>query len=55
VGGRAPFLHDGCATTLTDRFGDRRVPTCGGGDLHGKTAHLTSAQIADLVAYLESL
>lgn len=50
VGARAPFMHDGCAATLRDRFG-----ACGGGDLHGKTSQLTTAQIADLVAYLESL
>ncbi|MGZ3454643.1 MAG: c-type cytochrome [Polyangiales bacterium] len=47
---RAPYLHTGCAATLTDRFG-----ACGGGDAHGKTSHLTKAQIADLVAYLETL
>jgi CxxC motif-containing protein (DUF1111 family) len=51
VGYRAPFLHDGCAKTLTDRFD----PSCGGGDLHGVTSGLTSSGIADLVAYLESL
>ncbi len=50
VGARAPFLHDGCAPTLTDRFGP-----CGGGDLHGKTSTLTPAQLADLVSYLETL
>jgi hypothetical protein len=50
VGARAPFMHDGCAATLADRFGP-----CGGGDLHGKTSQLTAAQLADLVAYLESL
>jgi cytochrome c peroxidase len=50
IGARAPFLHDGCAPTLRDRFG-----ACGGGDLHGKTSHLSPAQIDDLVAYLESL
>jgi mono/diheme cytochrome c family protein len=46
----APYLHDGCAATLTDRFG-----SCGGGDLHGVTSTLTQAQLADLVAYLDSL
>jgi mono/diheme cytochrome c family protein/DNA-binding beta-propeller fold protein YncE len=51
VGARAPFMHDGCAATLADRFG----PLCGGGDAHGRTSHLTAAQIADLVAYLESI
>ena len=50
VGARAPFLHDGCAATLMDRF-----TTCGGGDLHGKTSQLTPAQLSDLVAYLETL
>jgi len=50
VGARAPFMHDGCATTLADRFG-----ACGGGDAHGKTSQLTPAQLADLVALLESL
>ncbi len=49
VGFRAPFLHDGCAPTLTDRFG-----TCGGKN-HGQTSHLTSSDISDLVAYLETL
>lgn len=51
VGDRAPFMHDGCAKTLADRF----APTCGGGDKHGVTSSLTAAQIADLVAYMESL
>jgi len=50
VGYRAPFLHTGCAATLRDRFD----PSCGG-DTHGNTAQLESAQIDDLVAYLESL
>lgn len=48
---RAPYLHDGCAATLLDRFGD----TCGGGEQHGHTAQLGAGQLADLVAYLESL
>ena len=43
-------MHDGCAKTLADRFG-----ACGGGDAHGVTSTLTQAQLADLVAYLESL
>jgi hypothetical protein len=51
VGYRAPFLHDGCAQTLADRFN----PACGGGDDHGSTSKLTTAEIGDLVAYLESL
>ncbi|HEY8926347.1 MAG TPA: c-type cytochrome, partial [Polyangia bacterium] len=51
VGARAPFMHTGCAKTLADRFN----PACGGGDKHGVTSGLTSAQIADLVAYMETL
>ena len=48
---RAPFLHDGRAATLADRFD----PTLGGGDNHGHTSQLSGQQIADLVAYLSSL
>jgi cytochrome c peroxidase len=51
VGYRAPFLHDGCAVTLLDRFSG----ACGGGAQHGHTQQLDAGQIADLVAYLESL
>ncbi|WP_437900209.1 c-type cytochrome [Sorangium sp. So ce124] len=47
---RAPYMHDGCAATLHDRFGP-----CGGGARHGGTWALTPAQIDDLVAYLETL
>jgi cytochrome c553 len=50
VGARAPFLHDGCAATLTDRFG-----SCGGGDKHGNTSALSAGDIADLVTYLQAL
>ena len=50
VAWRAPYMHDGCAVTLADRFG-----ACGGGDKHGHTSQLGAAQIADLVAYLQSL
>jgi mono/diheme cytochrome c family protein len=50
VAARAPFMHDGSAATLQDRFG-----AAGGGDLHGNTSQLTTAQIGDLIAYLESL
>ncbi|MBS2019835.1 MAG: c-type cytochrome [Deltaproteobacteria bacterium] len=49
VGARAPYLHDGCARTLHERFG-----RCGS-DMHGKTSQLSGADIDDLVAYLESL
>ena len=50
VASRAPYMHDGCAPTLMDRFG-----ACGGGDRHGHTSNLTPAQLGDLVAYLETL
>jgi len=50
VGDRAPYLHDGCAPTLRDRFGP-----CGGGDEHGHTSHLGPADLDDLVAYLSTL
>jgi hypothetical protein len=51
VSGRAPYMHTGCAATLLDRF----TPSCGGGDTHGHTSQLTSDQLSDLVAYLETL
>jgi cytochrome c553 len=51
VAWRAPFLHDGCAATLADRFS-----ACGGTtNLHGATSSLTAAQINDLIAYLQTL
>jgi mono/diheme cytochrome c family protein len=50
VSRRAPFMSDGCAATLLDRFD----PACGGSK-HGNPQALTSEQISDLVAYLESL
>jgi hypothetical protein len=40
----APYLHAGAAT-LADRF-DAGI---GGGDKHGHTSQLTTAQIADLM------
>ncbi len=49
VSARAPFLHDGCANTLEDRF----TPKCGGGDKYGFTSDPTPSQIADLVAFLK--
>jgi cytochrome c peroxidase len=48
---RAPYMHDGCAATLADRFGNK----CGGDLRHGNTSQLTAAEIGDLIAYLESL
>jgi len=50
IGARAPFMHDGCAKTLTDRF-----TVCGNSTQHGLTTQLTPDQISDLVAYLETL
>lgn len=47
---RDNIMHDGCATTLADRFGP-----CGGGDMHGQTSQLNAQQVADLVAYLQTL
>jgi mono/diheme cytochrome c family protein len=47
---QAPYLHNGCASTLADRFG-----SCGGGDQHGVTSNLSSQETADLIAYLQSL
>ena len=43
VGGRAPYMHDGCAATLRDRFG-----ACGGGDTHGHTSQLTPGSVVSL-------
>jgi len=50
VAWRAPFLHNGCAKTMKERFDG----ACGG-DKHGDVAGLTATQIADLSAYVESL
>jgi cytochrome c peroxidase len=50
VAWRAPYLHDGRALTLADRFSP-----LGGGDSHGTTSQLSQAQITDLVNFLESL
>lgn len=47
---RGPFMHDGCAATLKDRFG-----ACGGGAKHGDTADLAPGEIDALVAYLDTL
>jgi cytochrome c peroxidase len=49
IAARAPFMHDGCAATLGDRFG-----SCGGSK-HGATAALKPDQVSDLVAYMETL
>jgi hypothetical protein len=54
VAARAPFMHDGCAVTLADRF-DSTQPGCNGGDKHGKTSQLSAEDQTDLIAYLETL
>lgn len=46
---RAPYFHDGCASTIADRFG--RCHTAGHGNLTG----LSADEIGDMVAYLASL
>ena len=48
---RAPYMHDGCAQTLADRF----KPGCGGDARHGMTSALTSQELGDLMAYLDTL
>ena len=50
VGTRAPYMHDGCAQTLEERF-----ETWCGGNQHGNVDHLDDEQLADLIAYLETL
>lgn len=46
----APYLHHGKAQTL-----EEVLTTYNAADRHGKTSHLTKAQIADLVEFLKSL
>ena len=48
VRARAPFFHDGTATTLRETITVR-------GDTHGVTSTLTASELDDLVTYLESL
>lgn len=50
VGWRAPFLHDGCAKTMAERF----TPSCGGAS-HGDVEGMTAQERSDLVAYLDTL
>jgi mono/diheme cytochrome c family protein len=51
LGLRAPFMHNGCAKTLEERFN----ADCGGGDKHGRTSQLSREQISDLTAFLRTL
>lgn len=46
----APYLHDGSAATVNDVLTSRNAH-----DQHGRTSHLTPAQLADLANYLLSL
>ena len=50
LGARAPYMHQGCAPTLADRFG-----FCGGGTAHGNTTGLAAEDLTDLIAYLDAL
>ncbi len=50
LGLRAPYMHDGCAGTLDQRFD----PICGGTH-HGHTADLSAQDRGDLTTYLEGL
>lgn len=51
---RAPYLHNGCAKTLRDRFD--ATGACGGDDkLHGNIEGLSKSDVTDLTTYLESL
>lgn len=51
IGMRAPFMHDGCAATMIERFS----AACGGGDEHGHTSQLDQDDLEALAAYVETL
>ncbi len=48
---RAPFMHDGCATTMQERF---KNPDCGGRN-HGGAAALDPTELDALIEYLGQL
>ena len=50
VARRGPWMHDGCAKTIRQRFTD---PTCGG-TTHGEVAKLMPDELDDLVGWLET-
>ncbi len=52
VGARAPFMHNGCASSLEARFDD---DACGGGDKHGSVGELTDVERAQLIDYLRGI
>lgn len=49
VGARFPYMHDGCASTLENRF---TVPACGGAQ-HGDV--VGGVELFELIQYLETL
>jgi len=49
VGWRTPLLHDGCAASISDRFGVCSTPQ------HGSLVTLSAGDISDLTSYLETL
>jgi hypothetical protein len=49
VGWRTPLRHDGCAVTIADRFGLCASTT------HGSIGNLSTQDIIDLIAHLETL
>ncbi len=49
VGWRTPLLHDGCATTIAERFGSCATST------HGSIGNLSAQNLSDLEMYLQSL
>lgn len=51
LGARAPYMHDGCATTMRERF---TRPACGG-TKHGDVSKLDSDEYEALLDYLTSL
>ena len=50
IGSRGPYMHNGVAKTLADRFN----PVYGGTN-HGNTAGLSGSEISDLIAYMNSI
>jgi hypothetical protein len=50
VGWRMSFIHDGCASSLTERFD----PMCGGAS-HGNISQLNAQDVSDLIVFLRTL
>jgi hypothetical protein len=48
----APYMSDGCAATLEQRFDDA---ACGGGTKHGNVGALSTAERGALITYLKTL